>query len=96
MSTPELSRRAFLQGSVIAGIGISFAPLGSKAFAALFEDKVTAMPQPWYNASGKALARIDGVSKACGAKVFARDIRAKDMPGWPQQQGHALLRGRPG
>lgn len=91
MSTPELSRRAFLQGSVIAGIGISFAPLGSKAFAALFEDKVTAMPQPWYNASGKALARIDGVSKACGAKVFARDIRAKDMPGWPQQQGHALL-----
>ncbi|WP_445938515.1 xanthine dehydrogenase family protein molybdopterin-binding subunit [Pseudomonas sp.] len=91
MSTPELSRRAFLQGSVIAGIGISFAPLGSKAFAALFEDKVTAMPQPWYDASGKAVARIDGVSKACGAKVFARDIRAKDMPGWPQQQGHALL-----
>jgi CO/xanthine dehydrogenase Mo-binding subunit len=92
MSTPELSRRAFLQGSVIAGIGISFAPLGSKAFAVLFEDRVIRMPQPWYNnASGKAVARIDGVSKACGAKVFARDIRAKDMPGWPQQQGHALL-----
>ena len=91
MSTPELSRRAFLQGSVIAGIGISFAPLGSKALAALFEERVTATPQPWFSPSGKAVGRIDGVSKACGAKVFARDIRAKDMPGWPTQQGHALL-----
>ena len=43
MSTPDLSRRAFLQGSVIAGIGVSFAPLGSKAFAALFEAQVTAI-----------------------------------------------------
>jgi hypothetical protein len=25
-----------------------------------------------------------------GAKVFARDIRARDMPHWPQQQSHAL------
>ncbi|MCU1718222.1 xanthine dehydrogenase family protein molybdopterin-binding subunit [Pseudomonas sp. 5P_3.1_Bac2] len=91
MSTPELSRRRFLQSSVIAGIGVSFAPLGSKAFAALFEQQVTAAPQPWYSPSGKAVARIDGVSKVIGAKVFARDIRAKDMPGWPQQQGHALL-----
>ncbi|BBP81342.1 MULTISPECIES: xanthine dehydrogenase family protein molybdopterin-binding subunit [Pseudomonas] len=91
MSNRELSRRAFLQGSVIAGIGITLAPLGSKAFAALFEDRVTASPQPWYTPGGQARARIDGVSKACGAKVFARDIRAQDMPGWPQRQGHALL-----
>ena len=91
MSKRELSRRAFLQGSVIAGISISLAPLGSKAFAALFEAQVTAAPQSWYSPNGKARGRIDGVSKACGAKVFARDIRAKDMPGWPQQQGHALL-----
>ena len=86
MSNRELSRRAFLQGSVIAGIGITLAPLGSKAFAALFEDRVTASPQPWYTPGGQARARIDGVSKACGAKVFARDIRAKDMPGWPERQ----------
>src|SRR5690606_32091283 len=30
-------------------------------------------------------------AKASGAKVFARDIRAQDMPGWPRRQGHALL-----
>jgi CO/xanthine dehydrogenase Mo-binding subunit len=91
MSKTELSRRAFLQGSVIAGISISLAPLGSKAFAALFEDQVTAAPQPWYSPDGKARARIDGVSKVSGGKVFARDIRAQDMPGWPRQQGHAML-----
>ena len=45
MSTPELSRRAFLQGSVVAGIGITLAPLGSKAFAALFEEQVTRGPE---------------------------------------------------
>ena len=91
MSKGQLSRRAFLQGSVIAGISISLAPLGSKAFAALFEDQVTAAPQPWYTPDCKARARIDGVSKVCGGKVFARDIRAQDMPGWPRQQGHAML-----
>ena len=26
-----------------------------------------------------------------GAKIFARDIRARDMPHWPQQQAHALV-----
>ncbi len=91
MSNREFSRRAFLQGSIIAGIGVTLAPLGSRAFAALFEDQVTVSPQPWFTAGGQARGRIDGVSKACGAKVFARDIRAKDMPGWPTQQGHAML-----
>ncbi|WP_165680511.1 xanthine dehydrogenase family protein molybdopterin-binding subunit [Metapseudomonas otitidis] len=91
MSNRDFSRRAFLQGSVIAGIGVTLAPLGSPAFAALFEDRVTASPQPWFTLNGQARARIDGVSKACGTKVFARDIRAQDMPGWPRQQGHAML-----
>ncbi|MBB2495356.1 xanthine dehydrogenase family protein molybdopterin-binding subunit [Aquipseudomonas ullengensis] len=91
MSNRDFSRRAFLQGSVVAGIGISLVPLGSRAFAALFEEQVTANPKPWYGSAGQARGRIDGVSKACGAKVFARDIRAQDMPGWPQRQGHALL-----
>lgn len=91
MSHPEISRRAFLRGSIIAGIGVTLAPLGSRAFAALFEEQVTQSPQPWFTRAGQARGRIDGVSKACGAKVFARDIRAKDMPGWPVQQGHAML-----
>ena len=43
------------------------------------------------NHDGKARFRNDALSKVCGNKVFARDIRAQDMPGWPTRQGHALL-----
>ena len=35
--------------------------------------------------------RIDGIAKVTGAKVFARDIRAADMPHWPNQQSHAFI-----
>jgi hypothetical protein len=91
MSNREISRRSFLQGGLIAGVGVTMAPLGSQAFAALMEDRVTTSPQKWMNHDGKARFRNDALSKVCGNKVFARDIRAKDMPGWPQQQGHAML-----
>ncbi|MDH0646943.1 xanthine dehydrogenase family protein molybdopterin-binding subunit [Pseudomonas sp. GD03858] len=91
MSNRDISRRSFLQGGLIAGVGVTLAPLGSQAFAALMESKVTTSPQKWMNHDGKARFRNDALSKVCGSKVFARDIRAKDMPGWPQQQGHAML-----
>ncbi|MEG9623761.1 aldehyde oxidase [Pseudomonas sp. HMSC08G10] len=91
MTHRDISRRAFLQGGVIAGVGVTLAPLGSPAFAALMENSVTTSPQKWMSHDGKTRFRNDALSKVCGNKVFARDIRAKDMPGWPQQQGHALL-----
>lgn len=91
MSNRDISRRSFLQGGLVAGVGVTLAPLGSQAFAALMESKVTTSPQKWMNHDGKARFRNDALSKVCGNKVFARDIRAKDMPGWPQQQGHAML-----
>ncbi|QXH33475.1 xanthine dehydrogenase family protein molybdopterin-binding subunit [Pseudomonas muyukensis] len=91
MSNRDISRRSFLQGGLIAGVGVTMAPLGSQAFAALMESQVTASPQKWMNHDGKVRVRNDALSKVCGEKVFARDIRSKDMPGWPQQQGHALL-----
>jgi hypothetical protein len=34
MSNRDISRRAFLQGGLIAGVGVTMAPLGSQAFAA--------------------------------------------------------------
>lgn len=91
MSNRDISRRAFLQGGLIAGVSVTLAPLGSRAFAALMENAVTVSPQQWMGHDGKARFRNDALSKVCGNKVFARDIRAKDMPGWPQQQGHAML-----
>lgn len=91
MSKSDLSRRAFLQGGLVAGVSVTLAPLGSRAFAALMENRVTLPAERWIGHDNRARSRIDALSKVCGDKVFARDIRAQDMPGWPQRQGHALL-----
>jgi len=81
------SRRQVMGTSLIGGIAVYLAPLGSRAFAALFEEQL--LTRPAWN-DGVLKYRIDGTSKVTGEKVFARDIRARDMPHWPQQQSHAL------
>jgi CO/xanthine dehydrogenase Mo-binding subunit len=35
--------------------------------------------------------RIDGLPKVKGEKIYARDLRARDMPGWPGDTRHALV-----
>jgi len=90
MHQPDLSRRGFLKVSVIAGVSVYVAPLGGKAFAALFEEKILT-PVQWDSKTGSAKFRIDGVAKVSGDKIFARDVRARDMPHWPPQQAHAFV-----
>src|SRR6266566_1159025 len=82
------SRRQVMGASLIGGIAVYLAPLGSRAFAALFEEQL--LMRPAWN-DGVLRYRIDATSKVTGGKVFARDIRARDMPHWPQQQAHALV-----
>ena len=84
------SRRQVLRASLIGGIAVYLAPLGSRAYAALF-DNGGFTPPVWNSRDSTLKYRIDGISKVTGEKVFARDIRARDMPHWPQQQGHALV-----
>jgi hypothetical protein len=84
------SRRQVLHASVIGGIAVYLAPLGSGAFASLFEEQLLTRPD-WNSRDGALKYRIDGTSKVTGEKVFARDVRARDMPHWPQQQSHALV-----
>ncbi|WP_244066603.1 xanthine dehydrogenase family protein molybdopterin-binding subunit [Bradyrhizobium sp. Ce-3] len=79
-----------LRASLIGSIAVYVAPLGSQAYASLFEQQLLVRPD-WDAAAGVLKYRIDGLSKVTGAKVFARDIRARDMPHWPQQQAHALV-----
>jgi CO/xanthine dehydrogenase Mo-binding subunit len=84
------SRRQVLRASLIGGVAVYLAPLASKAFAALFDAGLLTIPD--WNARDDSLKyRIDATSKVTGEKVFARDIRARDMPHWPQQQAHALV-----
>jgi CO/xanthine dehydrogenase Mo-binding subunit len=82
------SRRQVMGASLIGGIAVYLAPLGSRSFAALFEEQL--LTRPAWN-DGVLKYRIDATSKVTGEKVFARDIRARDMPHWPQQQSHALV-----
>ena len=90
MNRSRPSRRQVLRASLIGGIAVYLAPLGSRAFAALFEEQLLTRPD-WNGRDGVLKYRIDGTSKVTGGKVFARDIRARDMPHWPQQQSHALV-----
>src|SRR5262249_42456986 len=87
MDLSRPSRRQVLGASII-GVAVFLAPLGSRAFASLFEEQL--LTRPAWN-DGVLKYRIDGTSKVMGEKVFARDIRARDMPHWPQQQSHALV-----
>ncbi len=87
---PNSSRRNFLKLSVISGVTVWLAPLHGDALSALFEEKILTPIQP-NGASGPARFRIDGTAKVTGAKVFAYDIRSRDMPHWPQQQAHAFF-----
>jgi CO/xanthine dehydrogenase Mo-binding subunit len=84
------SRRQLLRTSVIGGIAVYLAPLGSGAFASLLEEQLLTRPD-WDGRDGALKFRIDATSKVTGEKVFARDVRARDMPHWPQQQSHALV-----
>jgi CO/xanthine dehydrogenase Mo-binding subunit len=84
------SRRQVLRAILVGGIAVYLAPLGSRAFSALFEDELLTVPD-WNGRNGSLKHRVDATAKVLGKKVFARDIRARDMPHWPQQQGHALV-----
>lgn len=83
----SVTRRNFLKMGVVAGISLYLGkPEGVLA------QTPNAIPEA---AQGKnavnPITRIDGIAKVTGSKVFARDLRAKDLVGWPQEQSHALL-----
>ncbi|MFG6430270.1 xanthine dehydrogenase family protein molybdopterin-binding subunit [Roseateles sp. LYH14W] len=45
----------------------------------------------WSGGPGKARFRIDGLAKVTGQKIYARDFRAVDMPGWPATERMAMI-----
>lgn len=90
MGNTGFSRRDFLKSMVIAGVSIYIAAPFSRAFATLFEDNILQSPN-WDPATRRVKNRLDAYAKITGQKVFAFDIRAKDMPHWPQEQSHAMI-----
>ena len=84
------SRRSFIQGLAAGGIAFSLSRAGSAA-EPTFEAYETLPGRRRVNPAARGLGRIDGVAKVTGAKLYASDFRAADMPGWPLETAHALL-----
>ena len=44
-----------------------------------------------WNPAANGAGRVDGAAKVTGAKLYASDFRAADLPGWPANTSHAML-----
>lgn len=82
------SRRRLLKQTVVAGIGVCVSPLWMSVVKGAASGLTE---QGWFEPSGQARFRIDGIAKVTGGKIYARDYRARDMEGWPDSQSYALL-----
>ena len=82
----ELSRRTLVKWATTTGIVLSVSRLGN-ANPVAFSLRETLPGKGAVSAKG----RIDGAAKVTGAKLYASDYRAADMPGWPNETSHAIL-----
>jgi CO/xanthine dehydrogenase Mo-binding subunit len=82
------SRRDFIKIGMFAGIAVT---LGRLPAAEAIEVHSGPGAGDWIDADGQAKYRWDAIRKVTGQKVFARDYRAKDLPGWPAEQAHAFF-----
>ncbi|RIY42143.1 xanthine dehydrogenase family protein molybdopterin-binding subunit [Neopusillimonas maritima] len=84
----SISRRDFIKLGTFSGITVMFGRLPS---VQAVEVHSGAHGSDWVGADGKAKFRWDAIRKVTGQKVFARDFRAKDLPGWTNAQSHAFF-----
>jgi CO/xanthine dehydrogenase Mo-binding subunit len=84
------SRREFVKWVTASGIALSFSRLASAAEPAFAARETLPGRQNW-NPAANGAGRIDGVAKVTGAKLYASDFRAADLPGWPSKTAHAIL-----
>src|SRR6266550_2436641 len=84
------SRREFLNWVSAGGIALSLSRLGS-AEAASLPPRASLPGRANWNPAANGRGRIDAVPTVTGAKLYASDLRAADLPGWPQNTSHAML-----
>ena len=86
-----IDRRCLLKASLVAGVAVVVRPLVAGAQSPAFDTHASASGSEWRRTPATAARRIDGRPKVTGAKVYAADFRAVDMPGWPPDTAHAML-----
>jgi CO/xanthine dehydrogenase Mo-binding subunit len=84
------SRREFVKLATASGIALSFSRLASAAEPTFAARQTLPGRQNW-NPAANGAGRIEGVAKVTGAKLYAADFRAADLPGWPSKTAHAIL-----
>jgi CO/xanthine dehydrogenase Mo-binding subunit len=84
------SRREFVKGATASGIALSLSRLALAEEPGFAARETLPGRQAW-NPAATGVGRIDGVVKVTGAKLYASDFRAADLPGWPQATSHAML-----
>ena len=84
------SRREFVKLVTASGIALSLSRLGH-AEEPSFNARETLPGRGQWNPAATGVGRIDGVVKVTGAKLYASDFRAADLPGWPANTSHAML-----
>jgi CO/xanthine dehydrogenase Mo-binding subunit len=84
------SRREFVKWATVSGIALTLSRL-SAAEEPPFSARETLPGRQAWNPAATGAGRIDGVAKVTGAKLYAADFRAADLPGWPANTSHAIL-----
>jgi CO/xanthine dehydrogenase Mo-binding subunit len=84
------SRREFVKWVTASGIALSVSRLGATEPAG-FPARASLPGRGNFNPAVNGAGRIDGVAKVTGAKLYASDFRAADLPGWPSATSHAIL-----
>src|SRR5882762_3814593 len=88
------SRREFVKWVTASGIALSLSRLGSAEEAGFAAHETLPGRQNW-NPAATGAGRIDGVVKVTGAKLYAGDFRAADLPGWPAKTSRESARAFP-
>ena len=83
----RFSRRKFIKLGTVSGIALSMTRLAGAQTLGVVERETL----PGRDVGLPTLGRVDGVAKTTGAKLYASDFRAADLPGWPADTHHALL-----
>ncbi len=84
------SRREFVKSVTASGIVLSLSRLGWTEEPG-FAVRETLPGRGRWNPAATGVGRVDGVVKVTGAKLYASDFRAADLPGWPANTSHAIL-----
>src|SRR5258707_15889597 len=86
----EISRREFVKLMTSSGIALSVSR-AAVAQSPTFDARETLPGRQGWNPAATGAGRIDGLAKVTGAKLYASDFRAADLPGWPSNTSHAML-----